>query len=105
MPKACCFIQAEILSISSLEGWGFHFLASDSPIPNRNPHELAERLPANARSDFVEWGPFPTPEMQFTAILKNEIGVEDLIRQAPSVAPMTDDHPVNEYYLLRRFAK
>jgi len=96
---------AHVRIFLSLEGWGIHLLASDSPIPNRNAHELAERLPPSAQADLVEWGPNPTAEMQFAAMLKNEVRVEDVIRQVPSIPAMTDDRPINEYYLLRRLAR
>lgn len=89
----------------SIEGWGFHFLASESPIPNRSALDLAQRLPANASTDLTEWGPLSTAEEQFNGVLKNEIRLEDLIRKAPSVPAMTDDRAINEYYLLRKIRK
>jgi len=89
----------------SVEGRGLHLLASDSPIPNRSAQELAARLPASARTDLVEWGPYRTPEAQFAALLKKEVAVDDLLRMAPSVAAMTDDRPINEYYLLRELSQ
>lgn len=85
----------------SIEGWGVHMLASDSPIPNRNAQALAQRLPEDAKRDLLEWGPSATADSQFAAILRNEIRIENLISPAPSVAALSDDHPVNEYYLLR----
>ena len=44
----------------SLDNRGFHFLASNQPIVLRTAHELAERMPAKAAQDLVEWGPEPT---------------------------------------------
>jgi spermidine synthase len=84
-----------------IEGWGIHFLASCQPIPNRTPAELAERMPASAAADLVEWGPFPTAEQQFADVLKKEIAIDQLIAVDKDVPAMEDDRPVNEYYLLR----
>lgn len=90
-----------VRAFGSIEGWGWHFLASESPIPNRSVDELAARLPARAAADLVEWGPEDTPAGQFAALLEREISPESLIRQAPGVPALQDDRPVNEYYLLR----
>jgi len=89
----------------SVERWGLHLLASDAPIPNRSAHELANRLPASAQADLVEWGPYRTPEAQFNALLRNEVAVDDVLRLAPSAPAMTDDRPINEYYLIREFSR
>jgi spermidine synthase len=85
----------------SVEGWGYHFLASESPLPNPTAAELAQRLPARAASDLLEWGPETTPESQFADVLKREIPLDDLIAQAPTASALRDDRPVNEYYLMR----
>ena len=86
----------------SVEGWGYHFLASESPLPNPTAAELAQRLPDKAATDFLEWGPETTPEGQFADVLKREISLDDLIQQAPTASALRDDRPVNEYYLTRR---
>ena len=85
----------------SVEGWGYHFLASDTPLPNPAAAELARRLPAKAASDLLEWGPETTPEHQFADVLKNEISLDELIARAPAAPALQDDRPVNEYYVLR----
>ena len=41
----------------SVEGWGWHFLASMHPIPSRKTGELVARMPAAAVIDLMEWGP------------------------------------------------
>ena len=84
-----------------IEGWGYHFLASRQPIPDRSAADLAKRMPASAAADLVEWGPFPTAEEQFAAILKKEVPLDRLISLDRDVRAMQDDRPVNEYYILR----
>lgn len=86
----------------SVEGWGYHFLASESPLPHPTAAELAGRLPAKAATDLLEWGPETTPEGQFADVLKREISLDELIQQAPAASALRDDSPVNEYYLIRR---
>jgi spermidine synthase len=85
----------------SVEGWGIHYLASRQPIPDRSAADLAKRMPASAAADLVEWGPFPTAEQQFAAVLKREVPIDRLIAMDRNAPAMQDDRPVNEYYLLR----
>jgi spermidine synthase len=85
-----------------IEHWGWHFLASESPIPHRTAAELAARLPARAAADFIEWGPEDSAEKQFAAVLDGEITLDDLVRRDPGIPALQDDRPINEYYLLRR---
>ena len=84
--------------------YGHHFLASFSPIEQRTAAELAARLPAAAARDFLEWGPRASVEAQFQAVLSREVPLAQLIAAAPAVPVLTDDRPVNEYYLLRGVA-
>ncbi len=85
-----------------IEGWGLHFLASDTPIPVRTAEELARRLPPAAAADFVEWGPEPTAQAQFARLLSHEIPLGQVLQLGPDVPILTDDRPFNEYFLLRR---
>jgi len=43
-----------------MEGWGWHFLASERPIPVRTAAELVEAMPRGAVRDMMEWGPAQT---------------------------------------------
>jgi predicted membrane-bound spermidine synthase len=86
----------------SVDGWGYHFLASRHPLPNWTAAELAQHMPPRAAADLTEWGPQPTPEGQFAQILKNEISVDQMIAEAPDTPALQDDHPENEYYAIRR---
>ncbi len=90
-----------VRAFRSVEGWGWHFLASTRPLPRLSPSALAARLPPAAAADLVEWEPWRTPEMVFEALLSRELPVADLIRLAPDTEALVDDRPVNEYFLLR----
>ncbi len=86
-------------------GVGFHFLASQQPLPDRTPAELAQRLSPKAAADLVEWGPEPTAELEFASVLHKELSLDQMIAQAPQAPALQDDRPENEYYMLRRRAE
>jgi predicted membrane-bound spermidine synthase len=97
-------LQAEfpfVRGFQSDEGTGMHLLASNAPLPDVSARALAERMPEAAAKDLVEWGPESSPELQLGHALSREISL-DFSKIAPGVPPMTDDRPVNEYFLLRR---
>ncbi len=82
-------------------GMGYHFLASDWKLPQMSAQQLAQKLPAAAARDFVEWGPEDTPEDQFETLLGSEFPLSKMIAVSPGAPPLRDDRPMNEYYLLR----
>jgi spermidine synthase len=84
------------------KNWGFHFLASDRPLPNRTASELAQRLPVAAAADLVEWDPQPDAEARFAHLLNLELPIDQLISASPTTPALSDDRPINEYYLLRQ---
>lgn len=92
---------AYIRVFPGVTGYGAHFLASDTAFPRRSADELVQRMPPAAVADMMEWGPRPTPVLQFTAMLDNEIPIERLLAASPQTPAMQDDRPVNEYFLLR----
>jgi spermidine synthase/MFS family permease len=85
----------------SVEGWGWHFLASMQPIPIRSETELLARMPAAAVADMMEWGPEKTPGSQLHRILSTEMTSETMIAGSPQTPALHDDLPTNEYFLLR----
>jgi spermidine synthase len=87
----------------SVEGWGYHFLCSNGPIPERSPEELAKVMPARASRDLVEWGPSKTAEEQFALVLGREVRPAELLSRAPRAPALQDDRPVNEYFFLRTY--
>jgi spermidine synthase len=85
----------------SIEGWGVHFLASMSPIPDPSSEVMAQRMPPGAVRDLVEWGPFQTPRDQFESVVRSEVPLDVWISFDPKAPALADDAPINEYYLLR----
>jgi spermidine synthase len=85
----------------SVEHWGWHFFASDRPIPDRSAAQLVARMPAKAVTDMMEWGPAKTPDGQFDLMLSAAMTTEQLIALAPATSALQDDRPINEYFLLR----
>jgi predicted membrane-bound spermidine synthase len=82
---------------------GIYFLASMDPIPVTSSSVLAARIPPAAASDFVEWGPGKTAKDQYQLALSHELDLNQLIAQSPRTPAITDDAPINEYFLLRRW--
>ena len=86
----------------SIEGWGYHFLASQSPLPSPSASTLARHMPPAAAADLIEWGPARDAQQQFAGVLNQELSLDGLIAQDPGVPALQDDRPVNEYFILRR---
>jgi len=81
---------------------GIHFLASMGPIVIPSSDVLVSRMPAQAIADFVEWGPARDPAAEFNLVLSQEIPMQKLLTEDPGIPTLTDDRPVNEYYILRK---
>jgi len=89
----------------SIEGWGYHFLAANSPMSRLPAATLAARLPPAAARDLLEWGPEATVVSQLDTVLGRELPIEELIQGDPAAPLLTDDRPVNEYFLLRQISR
>lgn len=89
----------------SVENWGLHFLASDTPIPVTTADVLAARLPPRAAADLVEWWLDVTPARALGLVVEQEVSPERVHSVAPHTPALEDDRPINEYYLLRRIFK
>lgn len=94
-----------VRAFKPVEGLGVHYIASMQPIPDKSPSELAAELSPGAAADLVEWGPFATPVGQFEAMLSREFNVVEILNTTPGALPVTDDRPVNEYFLVRRYVR
>lgn len=84
-----------------IEGWGWHFLASERPIPIRTAAELIARMPPSAIHDMMELGPAQSPEEQMDLLLSHQSSTDAIIALSPAIPALTDDRPINEYFLLR----
>jgi len=84
-----------------MEGWGWHFLASERPIPVRTAAELVAAMPSGAVRDMMEWGPAATPVDQVGLLLAHELPLQPMIALSPATPALQDDRPINEYFLLR----
>ena len=82
-------------------GVGIHILVSQEPIENLTPAQLVAKMPESAKADLLEWSPKPNPAAYLNEVVSNEIPVEQILNPNPDVK-ITDDDPLNEYYLLRR---
>jgi hypothetical protein len=102
MAKAIDRSFADTRVFRSMEGWGLHFLASALPIPRRTAEELAAYVPDAPARDLLEWGPASTVQEQFQKVLEGETEIRGLIRSSPDAPMLSDDRPINEYYMLRR---
>ena len=85
----------------SVEGWGIHLLASMEPIENLNPAQLADRMPASAKKDLLEWNNSQDAAAYLGQVTTNEYSIPSVLNPDLNVQ-VTDDRPFNEYFLLRR---
>jgi predicted membrane-bound spermidine synthase len=85
-----------------LRGYGFHFLASFRPLGRPTADQCIARLTPGARRDLTEWFPGWSLPSLVQPFFEREGPIETLLDRSDPVA-ITDDHPVNEYYLLRRW--
>jgi spermidine synthase len=87
----------------TVEGWGFHFLASMSPIDVPSAEKMVSRMPATARQDMMEWFRKDiSSEEVLKGILKSEVPLQKLLNDDRQIR-IIDDRPYNEYYFLRRY--
>ena len=91
-----------VRAFESVEGWGIHFFASKQPIPADAGAALAAKLPPRAAADLMEWEKDTTPGDLFGEVLGAEQSLSDYIAAAPKIPSLTDNRPINEYFLLRR---
>ena len=84
----------------SVEGWGYHFLASDEPIYDPTVAQMLERMPPAAIADLFEW--MPDGRKMVAAVLSRGVDIHSLFDNHS--AKISDDMPFNEYNFLRRIS-
>jgi hypothetical protein len=85
-------------------GWGTHLLASSEPIEQLDANQLAARMPESAKKDLLEWNNSQDVPVYIGRVVNGEYFVPGLLNPDPEVQ-ITDDHPYNEYFLLRRLRR
>jgi hypothetical protein len=61
--------------------------------------EITRRFPAAARMDALEWSIAQNLNMDINKVLTNEVSLATILSPGRS-SRITDDRPLNEYYLL-----
>ena len=85
--------------------WGYHFLASEHPIPRRAAVELMQRMPATAVRDLQEWDSAALADPDPWTTVALEQSPAQMLALSPQTPPMQDDRPFNEYFLLRNWRR
>ena len=83
-------------------GSGLLVLASMEPIDPLAPYQVAMAMPNAAVDDLLEWSPSRNLPAYLAQIVSKEFSIEQELDPDPRVR-ITDDHPYNEYFLLRRW--
>ncbi len=91
-----------VVAFKSIEDWGYHFLASRSPIPNITPAEFVARLSGPAKRDLMEWNSNISVERMAENILSRRTDIAKVLPVDGRSTVVTDDLPYNEYFALRR---
>lgn len=89
-----------VRAFASVESWGLHLIGSMSPIYHLDAKQLAARLPDAAKKDLLEWTKIKDPAVYLNIVATNEFSVPLSLNTNRNVV-VDDDHPYNEYYLLR----
>jgi spermidine synthase len=95
-PYVRCFL--------SINGWGLHILASEDPIQIPPAAQLLARIPDNAKKDLLEWSQSMDILRDMGTVFSHEFPVQGLLSPDPTIQ-ITDDDPMNEYYLIRRLGQ
>ncbi len=92
-PYVRCFI--------SVQGSGMHILASMDPIAPLTPAQLIAKMPKSAKEDLLEWSGTQDLNVDVSNAIVREFPPKDILNTNEEIR-ITDDQPMNEYFLLRR---
>lgn len=83
----------------SVESWGIHFLASNSPIKDLSAKEFVQKMPQKAKTDLLEWNE-KYDIIDFVSYLKEiPLPFFDSINSDKNYIA-TDNRPYNEYFFI-----
>ena len=89
----------------SVEGCGYHYMASMQPIPRLSDSELLSRMPDAARRDMMEWDEAAPSITYLRAMLGYELDPNSLLIDGSrwKTVAICDDRPINEFFFVRRY--
>jgi hypothetical protein len=73
------------------------------PIVILDSRQMAARMPPSAKKDLLEWADTRDAASYLDRVLSGEIQINIRLNHDPRVI-ITDDHPFNEYFLLRQMS-
>ena len=76
-------------------------MASMDPIEIPSLEQLAARMPAKAKSDLLEWDASGDLPAYLGSVISQEIPIKNILNPDATIR-ITDDNPLNEYFLLRQ---
>jgi spermidine synthase len=91
-----------VIAFRSTHLVGVHMIASMAPITLPSPAEFVARMPKSAQRDLLEWSGDESAEAVANDILSHRVPLSDLTPARFGDVEITDNHPFNEYYMLRR---
>ena len=95
-------IQSEFKYVKifvSIEGWGIHILASDSPIQDLSLDEFVNKMPQKAKEDLTEWTKNIDINILVSLLKILPISFFDNINPDKDFM-VTDNRPYNEYFFI-----
>lgn len=117
LPEEGMLLQAVVKSLRSefpyvrvfisIEGWGYHLLASQEPFTMPHVEQFLSRLPSSAEADLMEWINLDRRTMGLSAgqlyerFVSQEIPLGNILTSNVDFL-ITDDRPINEYFFLRK---
>ena len=84
----------------SIEGWGYHFIASMQPFEMPSAEAFEKKLPPKARADLIEGFNHLSVQQYYQIVMSREVPLESILIPNSGIS-ITDDRPYNEYFLMR----
>ncbi len=90
-----------VVVLDSIENWGLHILASDTPIDRLDATSYLAGLPDLVKADLREWeGNTPLPEIAAQSL--DRIDLSEVLMADKQQIYISDDRLYNEFFRLRR---
>ena len=98
--RSLCRVFPYVRIFNSVEGWGYHFIASPQPFEMPSAEDFEKRLPPKARADLMEWIDGANLQQLYQIVKTHEVPLDSIL-SSHLKSSITDDRPFNEYFLMR----